>query len=136
MRLLMTAASACAIAGLALFASAAPASATTLAAGGSKALVSQAAAQNLVVEVQRRGRRWRSRAGAAAAAGVIGGIIGGIIAAQPRGPVYYEEGPVYYEDEFYPDLDAAEAYCARRFKSWDPISRTYLGYDGRRHPCP
>ena len=28
------------------------------------------------------------------------------------------------------------AYCARRFKSYDPQARTYLGYDGARHPCP
>lgn len=28
------------------------------------------------------------------------------------------------------------AYCSRRFKSYDPASGTYLGYDGLRHPCP
>jgi len=28
------------------------------------------------------------------------------------------------------------AYCARRFRSYDPRSGTYLGYDGLRHPCP
>lgn len=27
-------------------------------------------------------------------------------------------------------------YCASRFRSYDPRSGTYLGYDGRRHPCP
>jgi len=30
----------------------------------------------------------------------------------------------------------AEAYCEQRFRSYDPASGTYLGYDGRRHPCP
>ena len=29
-----------------------------------------------------------------------------------------------------------DAYCAGRFKSYDPGSGTYLGYDGLRHPCP
>jgi hypothetical protein len=29
-----------------------------------------------------------------------------------------------------------DAYCFRRFKSYDPASGTYLGYDGFRHPCP
>jgi hypothetical protein len=29
-----------------------------------------------------------------------------------------------------------DAYCFRRFKSYDPASGTYLGYDGNRHPCP
>ncbi|MGZ3311613.1 MAG: BA14K family protein [Xanthobacteraceae bacterium] len=24
----------------------------------------------------------------------------------------------------------------QRFKSYDPRSGTYLGYDGARHPCP
>ena len=28
------------------------------------------------------------------------------------------------------------ASCARRFRSYDPESGTYLGYDGMRHPCP
>lgn len=29
-----------------------------------------------------------------------------------------------------------DAYCSQRFKSYDPRSGTYLGYDGERHPCP
>jgi hypothetical protein len=29
-----------------------------------------------------------------------------------------------------------DAYCFNRFKSYDPASGTYLGYDGSRHPCP
>ena len=32
--------------------------------------------------------------------------------------------------------DNAVAYCAQRFRSYDPASGTYLGYDGMRHPCP
>jgi hypothetical protein len=28
------------------------------------------------------------------------------------------------------------AYCEQRFRSYDPASGTYLGYDGYRHPCP
>lgn len=30
----------------------------------------------------------------------------------------------------------AVAYCMNRFRSYDPASGTYLGYDGLRHPCP
>ena len=30
----------------------------------------------------------------------------------------------------------ADAYCSQRYKSYDPASGTYLGYDGARHPCP
>lgn len=33
------------------------------------------------------------------------------------------------------DRDAV-AYCMQRFKSYDPRTGTYLGYDGYRHPCP
>jgi BA14K-like protein len=29
-----------------------------------------------------------------------------------------------------------DSYCSQRFRSYDPASGTYLGYDGRRHPCP
>jgi hypothetical protein len=45
---------------------------------------------------------------------------------------YYEDEPIY---EVAPQSGADE-YCARRFRSYDPRSGTYLGYDGRRHPCP
>jgi hypothetical protein len=27
-------------------------------------------------------------------------------------------------------------YCAQRYRSYDPATGTYLGYDGLRHPCP
>jgi uncharacterized protein RhaS with RHS repeats len=30
----------------------------------------------------------------------------------------------------------ATAYCMQRYRSYDPASGTYLGYDGLRHPCP
>ena len=30
----------------------------------------------------------------------------------------------------------ADAYCSQRYRSYDPSSGTYLGYDGERHPCP
>ena len=58
-----------------------------------------------------------------------GAIIGGVLAAQ--GPYYYGSSP-YYDG---PPGDAV-GYCMSRFKSYDPGSGTYLGYDGYRHPCP
>jgi len=30
----------------------------------------------------------------------------------------------------------AVAYCQQRYRSYDPASGTFLGYDGQRHPCP
>ena len=37
---------------------------------------------------------------------------------------------------FYDRSDPGIGYCMRRFRSYDPGSMTYLGYDGRRHRCP
>jgi len=29
-----------------------------------------------------------------------------------------------------------QAYCMQRYRSYDPATGTFLGYDGLRHPCP
>lgn len=68
---------------------------------------------------------------AAVAAGVIGGLavgaaIAGAAAAPPPPPAY---APAYG-----PPGDWL-AYCASKYRSFDPASGTYLGYDGLRHPC-
>jgi hypothetical protein len=47
------------------------------------------------------------------------------------GDTYYYDAPVVYSGG-----GGDVAYCAQRFKSYDPRSGTYLGYDGKRHPCP
>lgn len=70
---------------------------------------------------------------------VAGAIIGGALAGGPYygAPYYGPYGPpppVYVAP--YPGGDGAVAYCMERFKSYDPASGTYLGYDGLRHPCP
>jgi len=71
--------------------------------------------------------------GAGIAAGVVGGvIIGNAIANSRREREYYDDERrrrVEYDD------DEVE-YCMRRFKSYDPDSGTYMGYDGVRHSCP
>ena len=59
----------------------------------------------------------------------------GRIARLASPPYYYYGPPAYAYEPGYPDDDAV-AYCARRFRSYDPTSGTYLGYDGYRHPCP
>jgi hypothetical protein len=88
---------------------------------------------NALTEVRhRRGRR----AAGAFAAGVL---LGGALAA----PYYYRPYPPYgYYSPAYPVYgpysagDPATVYCMQRFRSYDPYTRTYLGYDGFRHPCP
>jgi hypothetical protein len=44
----------------------------------------------------------------------------------------YDSGPSYVVSS---DQSDDSGYCAQRYKSYDPASGTYLGYDGLRHPC-
>ena len=85
------------------------------------------AAPTTIETVRWRGRGWGR--GAGVGAGIIGGaILGGMLAA----PYYAYEGP-YYGPGYGGN---AVAYCMQRFRSYDPGSGTYVGYDGLRHPCP
>jgi Ni/Co efflux regulator RcnB len=77
-------------------------------------------------------------------------IIGGAIASQPR----YEERRVYVEPDYYPEPEPRVIYrqpvvmpsyepwtqswydyCAQRYRSFNPNSGTFVGYDGREHFC-
>ncbi len=82
----------------------------------------------------------RGYGGAAVGLGIAGALIGGAIigaATQPYGyygyPGYY--GPGYVVAPPYAG-GGAVAYCQQRFRSYDPYSGTYVGYDGFRHSCP
>ncbi len=102
------------------------------------------AAQTNVETVRWRGHGGRGGGWGGAAAGfAAGAIIGGIIASQQGygygygpgpyyGPAY---GPGYYPAPVYGGGDP-EGYCMSRFRSYDPASGTYMGFDGMRHPCP
>jgi BA14K-like protein len=91
----------------------------------------------------RDGRFWP---GAVAAGAVVGGAIAANNAyAYYGGPGYYD-APAYYDDQYADDGavavvpapvgDDSAGYCAQRYRSYDPASGTYLGFDGQRHPCP
>ncbi|HZT26168.1 MAG TPA: BA14K family protein [Pseudolabrys sp.] len=72
--------------------------------------------------------------GAGLAGFAAGAVIGSALA--PR-PYYYDYGPDYaYVPGPVVEGGDAVAYCEARFRSYDPASGTYLGYDGLRHPCP
>jgi hypothetical protein len=79
---------------------------------------------------------------------VAGAVIGGALASQSYAyydtpgyaPGYYDNGG-YYDDSAVavvpaPTGDDSTAYCMQTYRSYDPTSGTYLGYDGMRHPCP
>lgn len=51
----------------------------------------------------------------------------------------YAYQPGYYVDDepgVVVDNSQDDAYCSQKYRSYDPGSGTYLGYDGQRHPCP
>jgi hypothetical protein len=106
-----------------------------------------------------RGRGFGRDVGFAAGAAAAGVATGAAIAAGDYGygydPYYYGDtyayGPDYYGDSYAYDTGPVVAfdqpapvegpvvgdasYCAQRYRSYDPASGTYLGYDGLRHPC-
>ena len=64
----------------------------------------------------------------------------GFYGAAPYVPYgYYSDSYVYEDEPMYevaPQSDADDQYCRRRYRSYDSASGTFLGNDGRRHPCP
>ena len=64
------------------------------------------------------GRRGGGNNDGAIAAGILGGLFLGAIIAN--------------ESQRSRDVE----YCIQKYRSYDPRSGTYLGYDGYRHACP
>ena len=63
-----------------------------------------------------------------AAADVAGGVVntaGAIATASFRA---FDNGASYAMGE-------RTSYCEQRYRSYDPASGTFMGYDGRRRPC-
>ncbi|KYK50514.1 MULTISPECIES: BA14K family protein [Bradyrhizobium] len=95
-----------------------------------------------------RGRHWHHHRRGGFWPGFATGVaVGGLGSYAYYGG--YGGGYGYYDDPYYygsyydepsvavvQDGGGDSAYCAQRFKSYDPASGTYLGYDGQRHPCP
>jgi BA14K-like protein len=53
----------------------------------------------------------------------------------PGYAVAYDQPTVAVEESVAP-VGIDPSYCAQRYRSYDPASGTYLGFDGLRHPCP
>jgi BA14K-like protein len=88
-----------------------------------------------------RGFGW----GGAVAAGVVGGALAAATSPLWASGYYdyypgYAYGPAYgYAVAPGPVIAQGNGnigYCEARFRSYDPTSGTYLGFDGLRHPCP
>ena len=88
--------------------------------------------------VQWRGRGYGYRGGygygrgngGAVAAGVIGGLaLGAVIAGAAAVPP-----PVAYAPAYGGGGDWL-AYCSSKYRSFNPATGLYLGYDGQYHPC-
>ena len=106
----------------------APASAQALRSGAT-AFASRDA---VIEQVQYRRRYYRGYRrgydpGAAAALSIIG-LAAGVIAGAALAPAPYPYPYVVGDPNWI-------AYCSSRYRSFDPASGTYLGFDGNRHYC-
>lgn len=82
--------------------------------------------------------------------GLAAGLIGGAVAAATSplwAPGYYDYypgyawGPGYTYDYVAPGPVVAAtggnvAWCEARYRSYNPATGMFLGYDGQYHPCP
>ena len=94
-----------------------------------------------------RGFRNHDR-GFGAGAGFVAGLAAGSALGYGYDSNYYGDDYAY-SDTYDNGYDAAypvdsgvvvssggdASYCAQRYRSYDPASGTYLGFDGLRHPC-
>lgn len=141
--------------GLALVMAAGPAGAAPLASMSGLAASSRAVTALPVETVQYYyGRPYYRRpgVGAGVAAGVAAGVLGGALAAGALAPPVYAAPPVYVAPPVYgypvygrpvysaPAPVYAEEgsveYCARRYRSYNAATGTYIGRDGATHYCP
>jgi len=95
--------------------------------------------------VDREFRGDRDR-GFGAGAGFVAGLAAGSALGYGYGygydPYYYGDDYAYYDGGYYePGYVVSQAVvpdassCAARYRSYDPTTGTYLGFDGLRHPC-
>lgn len=109
-----------------------------------------------------RHHRHHNNGGDVVAAGVLGLAVGALAAgAATASPRYYEPAPRYYEPDYvyveprysYRRVRPARVYvddyagglepwtpewyryCENRYRSFDPRSGTFIGYDGVQHFC-
>lgn len=74
-------------------------------------------------------RGWNNNYWVGPAIGFGAGVLLGSALAAPR---YYYPPPARYYGPAYGNRDA---YCAQKYRSYNPYTKTYTGYDGRQHYC-
>jgi hypothetical protein len=73
-------------------------------------------------------RGWNGNYWVGPAIGFGAGVLLGSALTAPR---YYAPAPRYYA----PAYGNRDAYCAQKYRSYNPYTGTYTGYDGRQHYC-
>lgn len=71
-------------------------------------------------------------------AGILGGIVGGVVGSfltRPAPPPPVVVVPQRRDDDLEPWSKAWYVYCSRKFKSFDPETGTFTGYDGVKKFC-
>jgi hypothetical protein len=58
----------------------------------------------------------------------------GVVGSGP-GPMPWPSPRDSYSSMDHNAPDEAGASCSQRYRSYDPLSGTFRGYDGARHPC-
>ncbi len=91
------------------------------------------------------GRHWNGHRWIGPGLGFAAGLAAGSALGYGYGDGYYGDSYAYYDDsavapevtyEAAPADGDSVAYCQQTYRSYDPASGTYLGYDGLRHSCP
>jgi hypothetical protein len=114
------------------------------------ALALSIAAAAMVGTAEARHRYHRGYGAGIAAAGIFGlaagALVGSALAqpgyyyepapvyAAPPPPVAYQPAPVYY-DQPQPWTPDWYQYCGERYRSFDPSTGYFLGFDGNYHFC-
>ena len=84
--------------------------------------------------------RGGSEAGAAIAGGIFGFALGALASQQNDYPQYYYPSAPYPPVVYAPQYPAYAqnshvAWCEQNYRSYNPGTDTYLGYDGYYHYC-
>ena len=128
-----------------IVASMSPASAAGLGVNAALPLASSAASNATQIQFRGRGGGYRGGyrggfrggGGLGIAGAILGGaVIGGALASPYYARPYYSYPRTYAYPAYGYSGGGDDAYCFNQFRSYDPRTGTYLGYDGYRHPCP